>query len=90
MAYGRIGQLRNSEGHGFIREAGDSDEFEFHWTALTSGSLDQLTIGRSVEFDIRTDHRDAVRIRAVNVPVSAVGIVDESAPSASSLSGGAP
>jgi len=34
---------------------------------LTSGRLDQLAVGQSVEFDKRTDHRDSARIRAVNV-----------------------
>ena len=67
MPFGHISRLVASEGCGFILEDGRLEEVEFHWTALTAGSIEQLTLGQSVEFDKRTDHRDASRIRAVNV-----------------------
>lgn len=67
MAHGHISRLVRSEGLGFILEAGPSEELEFHWTAVTAGSLEQLTVGQQVEFDKRIDHRDQSRIRAVNV-----------------------
>jgi cold shock CspA family protein len=67
MAYGRISRLMRSAGYGFILEAGQSEELEFHWTAVTAGNLEQLTVGQQVEFDERIDHRAPSRIRAVNV-----------------------
>jgi cold shock CspA family protein len=67
MPYGRISRLMRSTGYGFILEAGQSEELEFHWTAVTAANLEQLTVGQQVEFDKRIDHRDSSRIRAVNV-----------------------
>ena len=34
---------------------------------MTAGSLEQLAVGRHVEFDKRKDHRDKGKLRAVNV-----------------------
>jgi cold shock CspA family protein len=67
MASGHISRLLPGEGYGFILEDGQSEEIEFHWSALKAGRVDQLTLGQRVEFDKRRDHRDEVRLRAVNV-----------------------
>jgi cold shock CspA family protein len=64
MAYGRISRLMRSAGYGFILEAGQSEELEFHWNRCDSGNLEQLTVGQQVESDKRIDHRDPSRIRA--------------------------
>ena len=67
MAQGRISRLLKGEGYGFIVEAGQTEEIEFHWSSVAAGTLDQLAPGQMVEFDKRQDHRDSTRFRAVNV-----------------------
>ena len=67
MARGHISRLVRSQGYGFILQDDRLDELQFHWTAVTAGSLSQLVIGQRVEFDARPDPREEGRILAVNV-----------------------
>lgn len=69
MAFGYITRVVVNRGYGFILEDGDSEEIEFHWSAMEVGSLDQLREGQRVQFDRRPDHRSEGRFRAVNVRV---------------------
>ena len=73
MAQGHISRLVRSRGFGFILEADRTVEIPFHWTAVTAGTLQQLTEGQGVEFDRQVDPRDESKIRAVNVRLAAKG-----------------
>ena len=70
MALGYISRLVPDRGFGFLVEDGQSEEIEFHWTAVQSGDLEQLREGQRVEFERRPDHRSEGRFRAVNVRVT--------------------
>ncbi len=70
MASGYISRLIVERGFGFIVEDGQSDEIEFHWTAIQEGTLEQMHEGQRIEFERRPDHRSAGRFRAVNVRVA--------------------
>jgi cold shock CspA family protein len=67
MAFGYISRLVVDRGFGFVVEDGQSEEIEFHRSAIETGSLEQLHEGQRVEFERRADHRDEGRFRAVNV-----------------------
>jgi cold shock CspA family protein len=54
-------------GFGFIIEDGSTEELEFHWTALTAGSIEQLEEGQGVEFDKVPHRRSSGRNAAINV-----------------------
>jgi len=67
LASGRISHLAIDRGFGFIEEDGSAEELEFHWTAVTAGSIEQLEEGQSVEFDRVPHRRNSGRNAAINV-----------------------
>ena len=67
MASGTISHLARERGFGFIVEEGGAEELEFHWTAVSAGSIDQLKEGESVEFDKVPHRRSSGRNAAINV-----------------------
>ena len=67
MAFGYVSRIMSDRGIGFIVEDGGREEVEFHWTAVSSGALNQLQTGQRVQFDTQPDHRDDRRRRAVNI-----------------------
>jgi cold shock protein len=71
MATGVIKRLDQERGYGFIRPAGASEDVFFHSSALQGLVFDQLSEGRTVEFEKEPDDRDPRRSRAVNVRATA-------------------
>jgi cold shock CspA family protein len=69
MALGYISRLLKDRGLGFVVQDGDSDEIEFHWSAVLTGNFEALYEGQRVEFERRPDHRNEGRFRAVNLRV---------------------
>ena len=67
MARGRISRLDKSRGFGLIEEDGSLEEVEFHWTALSAGSMEQMLAGQRVQFEKVTHPREPGRSAAVNV-----------------------
>jgi cold shock CspA family protein len=67
MSSGRISRLVHDQGYGFILEDGRAEEIEFHWSAVATGSLEQLRVGQRLEFDKRPHQREGGRTRAVNI-----------------------
>jgi cold shock protein len=67
MATGKIKSLVKDRGFGFIQVEGGSADVFFHQTSVAGGSLDSLSEGQTVEFDIEPDPRDPRRSRASNV-----------------------
>jgi cold shock protein len=64
---GRISQLLADRGFGMIQEDDQQEEFLFHWSAVSAGSLEQLSVGQRVEFQKEPDPRDPGKSKAVNV-----------------------
>ncbi len=54
-------------GYGFVEVQGKDEELMFHWSSLSAGALQQLTIGQLISFDIVPDPRDAMRNCAINI-----------------------
>lgn len=71
MPIGRISRLVKDSGYGFILEDDQVEEIQFHWTAVSAGSLEQLTEGQRVEFDKQVDPRDEDRSVAIRVRLEA-------------------
>lgn len=67
MAIGRIVRLAKEAGYGFIAVEGKDEEIIFHWSVLTAGTLEQLSVGQLASFDVVADPRDAMRNCAINV-----------------------
>jgi cold shock CspA family protein len=67
MATGRISQLMIHRGFGVIQEDDQQEELLFHWSAVSAGTLEQLSVGQRVEFQKEADARDPGRNKAVNV-----------------------
>jgi cold shock CspA family protein len=67
MAKGRISQIMAHRGFGVIQEDDDQEELIFHWSAVSAGTLEQLSVGPRVEFQTEPDARDPSRNKAVNV-----------------------
>jgi cold shock protein len=67
MTTGKIKSLVKDRGFGFIQVEGGSADVFFHHTSVVGGSLDTLSEGQSVDFDLEADPRDPKRSRAGNV-----------------------
>jgi len=73
MATGVIKRLDQERGYGFIRPSGASEDVFFHSSALQGLVFDQLSEGRTVDFEKQPDDRDPRRSRAVNVRATSQG-----------------
>jgi cold shock protein len=67
MAKGRISQLMPHRGFGMIQEDDHQEELIFHWSAVSAGTLEQLSVGQRVDFQTEPDPRDPGKNKAVNV-----------------------
>jgi CspA family cold shock protein len=67
MTTGKIKSLVRDRGFGFIQVVGGGADVFFHQTSVSGGSLDSLSEGQEVEFDMEADPRDPRRSRASNV-----------------------
>jgi cold shock CspA family protein len=60
-------RLDIERGFGFVQELGHREEIYFHWSSLVAGALGQLSVGQLVAFEITTDPRDEMKLRAIRV-----------------------
>ena len=52
MPQGTIKKLITGKGFGFISQIGSRDEFFFHHTALMDTTIDELSEGQAVEYEV--------------------------------------
>jgi CspA family cold shock protein len=50
-----------------IQEDDHQEDLIFHWSAVSAGTLEQLSVGQRVEFQTEPDPRDPGKNKAVNV-----------------------